>query len=297
MTAHRLTKALQGRWHGSYGTARCPAHDDKNPSLSITDGDGKLLVKCHAGCSQETVWESLARMGLFGGGGTYQTRPAPVRRSEPDREAEKRTAAARTIWATAVSATGTPVEQYFRSRGITITVPPTLRYHPALKHGPTGLLLPGMVAAVTAWPSREVMAIHRTFLTADGSDKAPVSQNRMMLGAVAGGAVRLAPAGPKLAVAEGIETSLSVQEATGLPVWAALSAAGITGLVLPELPLAAEVVIAADHDETGLRAAEQAAERWLSEGRKVWIAKPPEYGTDFNDLARDELSARKGFAA
>ena len=66
---------------------------------------------------------------------------------------------------------------------------------------------------------------------------------------------------------------------------------------LPELPLAAEVVIAADHDEAGLQAAERAAGQWLSEGRKVWIAKPPEYGTDFNDLARDELSARKGFAA
>lgn len=37
-------------------TARCPAHDDKNPSLSISaKDDGQVLVKCHAGCATEAV--------------------------------------------------------------------------------------------------------------------------------------------------------------------------------------------------------------------------------------------------
>jgi putative DNA primase/helicase len=36
-------------------TARCPAHDDQNPSLSIRDVDGKVLVRCHAGCEQAHV--------------------------------------------------------------------------------------------------------------------------------------------------------------------------------------------------------------------------------------------------
>ena len=32
-------------------SARCPAHDDKNPSLSVTDlPDGRVRVKCFAGC-------------------------------------------------------------------------------------------------------------------------------------------------------------------------------------------------------------------------------------------------------
>ena len=40
----------------------CPAHDDHNNSLSIADGDnGGLLVHCHAGCSQASVIEALAR--------------------------------------------------------------------------------------------------------------------------------------------------------------------------------------------------------------------------------------------
>ena len=33
--------------------ARCPAHDDRKPSLSIRNADsGKVLVRCHAGCDQ-----------------------------------------------------------------------------------------------------------------------------------------------------------------------------------------------------------------------------------------------------
>src|SRR5207247_914763 len=43
----------------------CPAHDDRNPSLSITEGDdGRLLLLCHAGCSQEAVIEAVARKGV-----------------------------------------------------------------------------------------------------------------------------------------------------------------------------------------------------------------------------------------
>ncbi len=121
----------------------------------------------------------------------------------------------------------------------------------------------------------------------------------MTLGSINGGAVRLAHSGPKMVVAEGIETALTVLEATGLPTWAALSKSYYMGLVLPALPLAAEVVIAADNDKNraGMNAAEKVAELWVSQGRKVWIAQPPKPGTDFNDMARDGLSAREGFAA
>jgi len=42
--------------------ARCPSHDDKSPSLSIKDcGDGRILMRCFAGCETESV---LAALGL-----------------------------------------------------------------------------------------------------------------------------------------------------------------------------------------------------------------------------------------
>ena len=40
--------------------APCPAHDDKKPSLSVTEAeDGRVLLMCHAGCSTENVIEAL----------------------------------------------------------------------------------------------------------------------------------------------------------------------------------------------------------------------------------------------
>jgi hypothetical protein len=40
--------------------ARCPAHEDRTPSLSIREGDdGRVLLKCHAGCSVEAIVDAL----------------------------------------------------------------------------------------------------------------------------------------------------------------------------------------------------------------------------------------------
>ena len=48
---------------GSF-TARCPAHNDRTPSLSISDGeDNVVLWHCHAGCSQDAVYEAMLRVG------------------------------------------------------------------------------------------------------------------------------------------------------------------------------------------------------------------------------------------
>jgi hypothetical protein len=44
----------QGKW-----SARCPAHADKSPSLTIAEGEKGLLVKCWANCSLEEITDSL----------------------------------------------------------------------------------------------------------------------------------------------------------------------------------------------------------------------------------------------
>jgi phage/plasmid primase-like uncharacterized protein len=112
-----------------------------------------------------------------------------------------------------------------------------------------------------------------------------------MLGRVAGGAVRLGEAAETLLIAEGIETGLSAMQASGLPVWAALSTSGMTSLALP--PIVRTVVILADHDANGAgeRAARIAAARWLAERRRACIALPPELGSDFNDVLLGKTAA------
>src|SRR5262249_25128046 len=45
--------------------ARCPAHNDSNPSLDITEKDGKTLVICRAGCEQTAVINALKALGAW----------------------------------------------------------------------------------------------------------------------------------------------------------------------------------------------------------------------------------------
>lgn len=49
---------LRPRDHAQW-TALCPAHDDSNPSLSISVDDGKVLIKCHVGCDFDEICREL----------------------------------------------------------------------------------------------------------------------------------------------------------------------------------------------------------------------------------------------
>ena len=209
-----------------------------------------------------------------------QSSRQPPKTSQAD--AAWRIEAARRIWRQARPAAGTLVETYLRSRTIRLLLPPTIRYAPALKHTPTGLHLPAMVCAIQA-PDRSVVGVHRIFLKMSGEGKAPVSHPKLSLGTLKGGAVRLDQVGSELAITEGLETGLSVLQATGKPTWACLSAPGLQAVILPPLPLAEIVFIAADNDPAGMVAARKAATRFVREGRKARIVAPPEPGADWND--------------
>ena len=66
MKAETIGRLLGGRQAGGTWMARCPAHEDREPSLSISAGkDGKVLVRCHAGCDQRDVIAALRQRGLW----------------------------------------------------------------------------------------------------------------------------------------------------------------------------------------------------------------------------------------
>ena len=71
MTAASFAEMVNARRCGAgEWQARCPAHGDRSPSLSIAEGmDGRVLVRCMAGCSTESVCASLgiALRDLFAG--------------------------------------------------------------------------------------------------------------------------------------------------------------------------------------------------------------------------------------
>ena len=235
------------------------------------------------GCDQRDVIAALKERGLWGGKERPSLRTSRRRKGsplQPDHHQAGRSAVALAIWQSTIPAEDTPVETYLASRGLTVPPPPSLRFHRGLKH-PSGGIWPCMVALVTRGADDTPLAIHRTFLARDGQGKAPVEPAKMMLGPCRGGAVRLGEPGEVLMIGEGIETSLAAMQATGHPAWAALSTSGLRTLDLPGS--VREVIVLADGDDPGEAAARDCALRWMRQGRRVRIARPPR-GLDFNDV-------------
>jgi hypothetical protein len=259
----------------------------------LRDGNnGRLLVTCWGGCDRLDVLAELRQRGLLGERPDYPPPPPHGRHNA------SRTARALNIWRNTQHGAGTIVARYLASRGIMLDQwPASLRFHrncPRPRDDTGNLLapLPAMVALVEH-VERGPVAVHATYLKPDGSGKADIEKPKAIFGPVDGGAARfgMPQAGRWLAVAEGIETALSVAVACAMPAWAALSAGGIQSLILP--PAATHIVICADNDAngTGERAAHHAAARWLAEGRRVRVAMPPEAGTDFNDVLNGNPAA------
>ena len=157
-TARRLCESRGGRWSGTKGTARCPAHDDRTPSLGVTLGRYAILFHCFAGCDQASVIEAFRREGLapaslFSGPSAERCENAIGARA-PSRAALR-------IWTDASSLPGSPAKAYLEVRGIR-TTSPALRFHPRTPLGPKGRtqMLPAMIAAVSL--DEGPIAIHRT---------------------------------------------------------------------------------------------------------------------------------------
>jgi rhodanese-related sulfurtransferase len=65
MDIDTIARGLKGATKSGQGyVAPCPAHDDHKPSLKISEKDGKILVYCHAGCTQDQVVGALKDRGL-----------------------------------------------------------------------------------------------------------------------------------------------------------------------------------------------------------------------------------------
>jgi hypothetical protein len=290
--ARTLTAALGGKWWRHYGTAPCPVCQPERrkgqDALTLSDGRAGLLAHC-----KKTGCDFKAILGAAGVAQCDWQAPAPAtlarHRAEEQADRDKRARQAAALWREALPICGTIAENYLRGRAIACPLPDNLRFHPACWQGATATRHPALVALVEGGDG---FAVHRTYLRRDGSGKADLTPAKAMLGAVAGGAVRLTEGQGGLAVAEGIETGLSLT--CGLlrgpaTIWAALSTSGLRGLVLPPEP--DRLTIAPDGDDAGRASAHALAERADALGWQVSILPAPN-GRDWNDIL-----AMKGDAA
>lgn len=277
-------KALGGDVVGK-GRIMCPGpyHGPNDRSLSVSFGSAGFIVYSFAGDDWKECRDHVrAALGL--GGDAHFARPSAEDlekvRQEEEQKAIRQEQFALECWKEALPIDGTIAEIYLRGRGITCSLPATLRFHPDCRH-PSTKRFPAMVAAVEG---AQRFAVHRTFVRADGHGKVDIDPPKAMLGKTAGGAVRLTSSGSRLVVAEGIETSLSL--ASGLvhgplTIWASLSTSGMKGLVLPAQP--GSLLIATDGEDAGRAAGNILAERAVALGWQVNLLPAPE-GRDWNDV-------------
>ena len=83
---HEIAAALHARRTDTGFLAHCPAHQDRTPSFSFREKDGKVLVHCHAGCRQADVIAALRARGLW----PERARAgSPGEPADPDRAKDK----------------------------------------------------------------------------------------------------------------------------------------------------------------------------------------------------------------
>jgi putative DNA primase/helicase len=255
-----------------------PGHSRKDRSLSVTFSGDNFL--CHSFCGDD--WRECrdhvkALLGWSDDVTRHHNDNIPQVDVSALADERVRIARGMAIWRNARPLADTPAEAYLHSRGLDYEGD-SLRFHPSCpfrkeRH-------PALVALMVDIITNEPRGVHRTALLPDGSGKS--APGKMMLGVAGGACVKLSPdddVTQGLAIAEGIETALAVPFR---PVWACLSAG--TMAAFPVLSGIEALTVYADHDATGIRAANTCGERWHSAGREVTIAAPPSVGADFADL-------------
>ena len=178
-----LVERLGGRWTPAGGICRCPAHDDRTPSLSVRPGRTRLLLHCFAACAAPDILRELRSLRLIEpGAGARSHGLPPARRSSAS--------AARRVWSKARPLAGSPAEAYLAKRGLA-SGSPQLRYHPRTPSGPAPVTRyrPALIAAVRT--EEGLVAIHRTFLDSSQVSHVSAAGEKRGLGPFGAGAVRL----------------------------------------------------------------------------------------------------------
>lgn len=295
-SGQHIVVQLGGKWRGRKGSCRCPAHDDRDPSMSVTETrDGRPLVYCHAGCSQTELIAALRARGLWEGNAKvdpsypgYLTRAHDGHTDRDDREHQQY---ARDLWDRSNPIKGTFAETYLRSRGITVPMPDSIGYlanhEHKDEHGHRTGNWPCMIVPLRDLRGN-VTAVQRTWLAKDGQGKAPVTPAKKTAGPMMKAAVQLWPAGAMLGIAEGVETAMSAKQLFQIPVWATLSANRLGVIALP--PIVETIVIFADRGKVGMEEALKAAEVYEAQGMSVDVMPPSvHFGdkhSDYNDCVR-----------
>src|SRR5262245_42823194 len=122
MNAEGIARALGGKRSGRQWLGRCPAHDDRNPSLLIFDALTTVQFRCFAGCAPRDVIAALRKRRILqhdvpeSRATLYGT--APKCSGRTDEGVEDRQRFGLDIWNRSIDPRSTIGEMYLNRRGL-----------------------------------------------------------------------------------------------------------------------------------------------------------------------------------
>jgi putative DNA primase/helicase len=302
-----MARTLGGEVAGRQVLAPGPGHSTRDRSLAVrisNDAPDGFLCHSHAGDDWRVCRDHVrAKLGLP----TWQPgddhhhertiKPSHIDKWDfgtVDAEAEGRGRTeddlirierAQAIWNESRDPRRTPAEDYLRSRALNLAddvAGAVLRFHPACpwrneNTGRTDRVL-CLIAAFRSIDDDTITGIHR--IRVDQPTRWPKTDRRM-LGLVHRAAIKLAPVGDELLIAEGLETAMSPRQADiTTPCWALGSVGAIS--FFPIIPGIKKLKIAAEPGNASERAIRICRQRWRREGHRVITVRSAS-GGDLND--------------
>ena len=180
------------------------------------------------------------------------------------------------------------VDEYLHRRGIAVSSD-VLRGHPRCAYFDENRKFVGQFPAVVApihAPDGEVESAHRIYI----GNVSPRKKFLPPVRTIKGAAVRLFPAAEGMAIAEGIETALAVQQLTGLSAWAVLDAGNMREFTPPAG--ISTITIYGDNDTNfvGQAAAYELARKLHAKRITVSVHIPPKQDSDWLDMLTDGVT-------
>ncbi|WP_313452308.1 toprim domain-containing protein [Brevundimonas sp.] len=300
MSLRSIVTALGGDLYqnGARANVPAPGHGAGDRSVSLMLSEARVVVHSFGAADWREVRDDLCRRGLVDSDGrlTGSGGLSGAGASTPRRCALERRAVAQALWAHGIQpGEDGVVVRHLRSRAVSWSAALCdLREHPRAPlsvYGPSGRTGRALMAGVRD-PHGALTAVELTHLTPNGRVATGLRAPRKTVGQVPGGsAVRLCPAAARMVVAEGVITTLSAMARFERPGWALMAAGNLARWRPPSN--VNDILIAADRDEVGERAARALEAGLRARGLVVDVAFPPAPFGDWNEAAQAEARGRR----
>lgn len=187
---------------------------------------------------------------------------------------------------------GTNAVTYFHSRKIYVSNEPNVKYHGQIFNSELKQNIPAILFKVSVGPDTPLVAIHRIYISKDGTRKAKIDIPKRALGSIQGAGIWFGTQGDTLNIAEGPENALTLRMLGYSFVVCTINAGNFSGLCIPST--VNKIILCPDPDGAGEAAARKAIKAYGAQGiKKIDLMYPPKRKlpngklADWNDVLCD----------